>query len=61
MARWTIFRAAEDFFLAPTSASEQLVVVRGRDPHFPAWIDTGQLNAFIRAAAGDHDTLSTSA
>ncbi len=35
-----------NFFAIPSAAGEQLVVARGRDPYFPAWIDTAQLNAF---------------
>jgi len=35
-----------NFFSVRDAAGEQLVVARGRDPHFPAWIDTAQLNAF---------------
>ena len=45
--------AAEDlkvqpsnFFAVPQLDGEELAVARGRDPYFPAWIDTAQLNAF---------------
>ena len=34
------------FFSILNAAGEPLVVARGRDPYFPAWIDTAQLNAF---------------
>ena len=34
------------FFSIGEAADEPLVVARGRDPYFPAWIDTAQLNAF---------------
>jgi len=34
------------FFRAQSSMGETLVIARGRDPYFPAWIDTAQLNAF---------------
>lgn len=34
------------FFSIGGAAGEPLVVARGRDPFFPAWIDTAQLNAF---------------
>jgi len=34
------------FFSFLNGAGEQLAVARGRDPYFPAWIDTAQLNAF---------------
>lgn len=34
-------------FLKTTDVREQdVIVARGRDPYFPAWIDTAQLNAF---------------
>ena len=33
-----------DDFLAPDG--QTTVIARGRDPYFPAWIDTAQLNAF---------------
>ncbi|MGV2435808.1 MAG UNVERIFIED_CONTAM: hypothetical protein LVT10_13840 [Anaerolineae bacterium] len=34
-------------FLKTTDAWErEVIVARGRDPYFPAWIDTAQLNAF---------------
>ena len=36
----------KSFFLVSQRDGEDLVVARGRDPHFPAWIDTAQLNAF---------------
>ena len=35
-----------NFFSVPQSDGEELAVARGRDPYFPAWIDTAQLNAF---------------
>ena len=35
-----------DFFSAPSAHGEELVIAHGRDPYFPAWIDTAQLNAF---------------
>ena len=35
-----------DFFRALTVDGDAAVIARGRDPHFPAWIDTAQLNAF---------------
>jgi hypothetical protein len=35
-----------EFFTASSTAGEKLVIARGRDPYFPAWIDTAQLNAF---------------
>ena len=34
------------FFRARSALGEKLVIARGRDPYFPAWIDTAQLNAF---------------
>ncbi len=44
---------SEDFFLAKTVDGDK-VIARGRDPYFPPWIDTAQLNAFcpgLRQAA----------
>lgn len=45
----------EEFFLAYT-VNGRKVIARGRDPYFPPWIDTAQLNAFSpdlrRAAIG---------
>lgn len=35
-----------NFFALPQSDGEGLAVAHGRDPYFPAWIDTAQLNAF---------------
>jgi len=35
-----------NFFPVPQSDGEELAVAHGRDPYFPAWIDTAQLNAF---------------
>lgn len=35
-----------NFFPVPQTDGEGLAVARGRDPYFPAWIDTAQLNAF---------------
>lgn len=35
-----------NFFSISDAKGERLVFARGRDPHFPAWIDTAQLNAF---------------
>ena len=46
----------ENFFAPPQRDGESLAVARGRDPHFPAWIDTAQLNAFhpgLRRAISD--------
>ena len=34
------------FYSGRDAAGELLVVARGRDPYFPAWIDTAQINAF---------------
>ena len=46
---------SEDFFLAKTVDGDKMIA-RGRDPYFPPWIDTAQLNAFnpgLRQAAID--------
>lgn len=43
-----------NFFSATNAAGKPIVVAHGRDPHFPGWIDTAQLNAFhpgLRQAA----------
>ncbi len=47
-------RQPADFFAADTADGSAVVIARGRDPYFPAWIDTAQLDAFhpgLRAAA----------
>lgn len=36
----------EDYFRAKISADKSAIIARGRDPYFPAWIDTAQLNLF---------------
>ena len=49
-------RLPSDFFRAETADGKQAVIARGRDPYFPSWIDTAQLNAFssgLRQAAAD--------
>lgn len=35
-----------DFFLSKTKSGDDVIVAHGRDPYFPSWIDTAQLNAF---------------
>ena len=35
-----------DYFAAETLDGVEMVIARGRDPYFPSWIDTAQLNAF---------------
>ena len=43
-----------DYFVADTADGGGSVIARGRDPYFPAWIDTAQLDAFqpgLRQAA----------
>ncbi len=47
-------REDADFFLTETAGGQDMIVAHGRDPYFPGWIDTAQLNAFspgYRAAA----------
>ena len=39
-------RHPADFFSALTVDGRTAVIARGRDPYFPSWIDTAQLNAF---------------
>ena len=34
------------YFRARSARGEEQVIAHGRDPYFPAWIDTAQLNAF---------------
>ncbi len=36
----------ENFFSVAKADGSELVIAHGRDPYFPAWIDTAQLNAF---------------
>jgi glycosidase len=36
----------ELFFAVKNGASSDLIIAHGRDPHFPGWIDTAQVNAF---------------
>ena len=36
----------ESFFSVAKGDGDELVIAHGRDPYFPAWIDTAQLNAF---------------
>ena len=45
-----------DYFVAEAADGSSAVIARGRDPYFPAWIDTAQLDAFhpgLRRAATD--------
>jgi Alpha amylase, catalytic domain len=45
---------ASNFFSARDATGKKLVVGHGRDPYFPGWVDTAQLNAFnpgLRQAA----------
>lgn len=47
-------RQPSDYFVAGAADGKGAVIARGRDPYFPAWIDTAQLNAFqpgLRQAA----------
>ncbi|GAB4519950.1 MAG: alpha-amylase family glycosyl hydrolase [Anaerolineae bacterium] len=44
------------FFITQNSKGQQLIIAHGRDPYFPSWIDTAQVNAFsneYRKAARD--------
>lgn len=36
----------KSFFSVTTEAGETVIIANGRDPYFPSWIDTAQLNAF---------------
>lgn len=38
-----------DFYAVKDSKGRQIVVAHGRDPYFPGWADTAQLNAFSPA------------
>jgi glycosidase len=38
--------APDTFFLATNEQGQELVIGHGRDPYFPGWIDTAQINAF---------------
>jgi hypothetical protein len=45
---------SSDFFKSKDALGKDMVVAHGRDPYFPGWIDTAQLNAFnhsLRKAA----------
>lgn len=49
-----IKRQPADYFTADSDDGAGAVIARGRDPYFPAWIDTAQLDAFhpgLRQAA----------
>ena len=37
---------ADSFLRVETVQGEDAIIARGRDPYFPSWIDTAQLNAF---------------
>ncbi len=37
---------SSDFFLTKDALGKEMVVAHGRDPYFPGWIDTAQLNAY---------------
>ncbi len=39
-------KRSDDFFAAHDITGKSLVVAHGRDPNFPGWIDTAQVNAF---------------
>lgn len=39
-------RLDSNFFLAKNARGEEMLIAHGRDPYFPGWIDTAQLNAF---------------
>jgi hypothetical protein len=41
---------ASNFFSAKDATGRTIVVAHGRDPHFPGWIDTAQVNAFSPGA-----------
>lgn len=43
-------KRADTFFAARDATGQTIVVAHGRDPHFPGWIDTAQINAFSPAA-----------
>lgn len=39
-------RRKDDFFSARDSLGQARVIAHGRDPYFPGWVDTAQINAF---------------
>ncbi len=39
-------RDTTNFFLTHNAKNQPIVIARGRDPYFPGWIDTAQLNVF---------------
>ncbi len=50
-------KRSSDFFSAKDATGKSLVVAHGRDPYFPGWIDTAQINVFSSGAR--HATLQT--
>jgi len=50
-------KRSSDFFSARDATGKAIVVAHGRDPHFPGWIDTAQINAFSPGAR--HATMTT--
>lgn len=45
----TLQKSPDLFFEVATREKTPLVIAHGRDPYFPGWIDTAQLNAFSAA------------
>lgn len=43
-------KRSTDFFAARDATGKSIVVAHGRDPYFPGWIDTAQINAFSPSA-----------
>ena len=43
-------KRSTDFFSARDATGKAIVVAHGRDPYFPGWIDTAQVNAFSDSA-----------
>jgi glycosidase len=43
-------KRADTFYGGRDATGQSIVVAHGRDPHFPGWIDTAQVNAFSVAA-----------
>ncbi len=37
---------SSDFFKTKDALGKEMIIAHGRDPYFPGWIDTAQLNAF---------------
>ncbi|RMF77700.1 MAG: alpha-amylase [Chloroflexi bacterium] len=44
-----IFQQSDNFFYSRDATGQTIVIAHGRDPYFPGWSDTAQVNAFSPA------------